>query len=185
MMTFRILAVAALLTAALIWMIADKAYTLSSGRVINLEVEPVDPTDIFRGDYVVLNYKISRINLDTVEGPDEFARFEPVYVVLRNDGKNWIPAALAKEMVSAGPEQIVMRGTVQEVVRSGTPDTPNEVRVLYGIESYFVPQGAGKPIETERNERNVTIDIAVDSSGRSAVKALRISGDAVYEESLF
>jgi uncharacterized membrane-anchored protein len=57
--------------------------------------------------------------------------------------------------------------------------------VHYGIESYFVPQGAGKPIEDQRNKEKVSVDIAVDRDGRAAIKALKIDGAVYAEEGLF
>ena len=43
------------------WIIAGRAAILRDGQEILLKVEPVDPRDLLRGDYVRLGYEISRI----------------------------------------------------------------------------------------------------------------------------
>ena len=45
---------------AMVW---DRVSLLRSGDVVTLRTAPVDPRDIFRGDYVILNYDISRLHI--------------------------------------------------------------------------------------------------------------------------
>jgi len=47
--------------------VAIKEFTLQTGEEVLLKTTPVDPRDLFRGDYVILNYEISRLNLDSLE----------------------------------------------------------------------------------------------------------------------
>ena len=49
--------------AVLGWMIWDRVSLLANGREVVLEVIPVDPRSLFRGDYVVFGYDISRFEL--------------------------------------------------------------------------------------------------------------------------
>ena len=56
-----LLAVAVLQSAVLGWMLWDRISLLRDGQAILLDVEPVDPRDLFRGDYVILSYPISRM----------------------------------------------------------------------------------------------------------------------------
>ena len=50
------------------WIIAIGAFVLSKemvlshGRAILIPVEPVDPRDVFRGDYINLNYNIGNFD---------------------------------------------------------------------------------------------------------------------------
>ena len=48
------------------WIIAGRAAVLRDGREITLKVEPVDPRDLLRGDYVSLYYEISRIPVSQI-----------------------------------------------------------------------------------------------------------------------
>ena len=43
------------------WIIAGRAAILRNGKEVLLKVEPVDPRDLLRGDYIILGYEISRI----------------------------------------------------------------------------------------------------------------------------
>ena len=45
------------------WMIWDRTSLLANGREVVLDVVPVDPRSLFRGDYVILGYDISRYAL--------------------------------------------------------------------------------------------------------------------------
>ncbi len=65
--------------------IGYRHYWLATGERVLLRTVPVDPRDIFRGDYVRLGYAISTLNLDRLEGEDKFVRNENVYVVLRKN----------------------------------------------------------------------------------------------------
>ena len=48
------------------WIIAGRAAILRDGREIVLKVEPVDPRDLLRGDYVRLCYEISSIPVSKI-----------------------------------------------------------------------------------------------------------------------
>lgn len=43
------------------WIIAGRAAILRNGKEVLLKIEPVDPRDLLRGDYIILGYDISRI----------------------------------------------------------------------------------------------------------------------------
>jgi uncharacterized membrane-anchored protein len=53
--TFIILAVILQLV-VLAYMAGEREYILRRGKVIYLRTAPIDPRDLFRGDYVRLNY---------------------------------------------------------------------------------------------------------------------------------
>ncbi|NJM06196.1 GDYXXLXY domain-containing protein, partial [Candidatus Gracilibacteria bacterium] len=59
-----------------------RAQILSSGREVRLAIVPVDPRDLLRGDYVILNYAIGELNLTVLPGDDGFRRGDPAFVVL-------------------------------------------------------------------------------------------------------
>src|SRR4029453_16093542 len=54
--------------------------TLASGKVVTFDTTPVDPWDMFRGDYVILSYAFN--NVPTTE---HFLHGQHVYTVLRKD----------------------------------------------------------------------------------------------------
>jgi uncharacterized membrane-anchored protein len=178
--TLRILLVVALQTAALGYMIFDRGAILNSRDVITLKVQPVDPSDMFRGDYVILSYDISQLDLAVLPGDDRFMEGRWAYVTLANHNGVWTPVAVNDTMPARPPGTVVLRGKVE----SGGNGGP--LRLTYGIESFFVPQGQGKPIEDERQKGEISADIAIDAEGRGAIKSLRrTDGTVIHTESLF
>ena len=56
------LAILALLqTGALAVMVVERWWLIKSGREITLPIVPVDPRDLFRGEYVELGYDIGQV----------------------------------------------------------------------------------------------------------------------------
>ena len=64
-----IVASAVLLTGILGWMVVDRVRLLAAGREIVLPIRPVDPRDLFKGDYARLGYEISVLDSKLV--PDD------------------------------------------------------------------------------------------------------------------
>lgn len=175
--------VAVVQTAALCWMIWDRAQLLASGREIVLEVVPVDPRSLFRGDYVILSYEISNIALP--EAVRRLRRGEVVYVTLQEtESGTWQVAKSSRELpVGTSADQVVLKGRVR-YASAPARGTPGQVRVRYGIESYFVPEGAGRELEQLVREKKLSALIAVDDEGNAGIKGLVVDGERVYEEPL-
>ena len=90
-------------SAALGWMIWNRVMLLKTGREITLDVVPVDPRSLFRGDYVILSYPISRVPADRLEGPPP-ARNAPVYVRLAKGEDGWRAVAVTAAYPASVPE---------------------------------------------------------------------------------
>jgi len=178
-----IAAVAATQAAVLGWMIWERVHLLASGREIVLEVVPVDPRSLFRGDYVTLGYDISRIAAPSGEpGPH---RGEDIYVTLqKGEGDKWT-------VVGSGPQpparttadQVVLKGRIQHAI-AASGGSPAQTLVRYGIESFFVPEGTGRELEGLVRQKKLSALIAVDSDGNAGIKGLIVDGKRVYEEPL-
>ena len=146
--------------------------TLRTGQEVVLETVPVDPRDLFRGDYVILSYAASALDLSTL--PNDLRqpkRGQTVYVALATGGAH----ATAKGVYAARPPQepVCLRGRIDWV-------TGKRLRVEYGIESFFVPEGKGHSLEQARGKA-LEVVAAVDRSGRAAIKSVRLNGkDVVF-----
>lgn len=173
--------VVVLQTAGLMGMVGMKYRTLTTGTPVLLETEPIDPRSLFRGDYVRLNYAISRLDYAELEGDSEFERHDRVYVILRQGEKFWEPVSVHREMPAHGPNSVVIRGEVQW----GGGSSGNGINIRYGIENYFVPEGEGMALERPAEGEEVTMLIAVDKHGDSAIKAVLVNDALRYEEKLF
>jgi uncharacterized membrane-anchored protein len=172
-------------TGVLAWMVADRVLLLKSGREIVLPIVPVDPRDLFRGEYVQLSYEASRLAPRLLEGPKP-GRNAPIYVVFESkDGKTWQPIKVsAVQPPESGPTRIVLKARTQyEWPKSSSAFATQWAR--YGIESYFVPQGQGSRLETLARDKKLAARIAVDGRGNAAIKGLVVDGVEQYSEPLF
>ena len=174
-------------TGVLAGMVIDRARLIKTGREITLPIVPVDPRDLFRGQYVRLGYDISRVAARLTEGslPAPNAAF---FVTLEEQASGvWVPIKLTQSMPQeSSPNRIVLKGRTQGgrlLEGANAPNGANFVR--YGIESYFVPEGQGKRLEALAREKRMAALIAVDARGNAAIKALIIDGKLQYEEPLF
>ncbi|MBN2443696.1 MAG: GDYXXLXY domain-containing protein [Spirochaetales bacterium] len=126
--------VPALIIFQFLWIIATVfilEVNLATGKTIKLQLAPVDPRSLMQGDYVILNYTISRIPHYT-PSPSE----SRVRVILSPDNKGiynvksiFSPSAFLEQ------DDVVVNGTFMGD------------RIFYGIENYFVPEGTGKQVE--------------------------------------
>lgn len=92
--------------------VVQRAGILRSGQEARLEVVPIDPRDLFRGDYVVLNYRIGTVDVPTnVTTP--FTSGQQVFVTLRPDGNNKSKeVAISAERPAVSGNDIVIAGVV-------------------------------------------------------------------------
>ena len=169
-------------TAALAWMVYDRVSLISDGRKVVLKNVPVDPRDLFRGDYVILNYEAAQLDLSKLSGDDKFTRRAPVYVVLAPGvDEGWQPVSVHKELPEVTAGQAVLRG----IARGSRSEKNSTLRVNYKVGRLFVPEGEGKVLEKKVREGDVYVVLAVADDGEAAVKALIVDGERIYEESLF
>lgn len=142
--------------------IGFKEFTLKTGNEILLKTVPVDPRDLFRGDYVILRYEISTIDTNTLAlNASNFKVEDKIYVSL-NVGNDKIGnvVGISKQSPLSGD---FIKGTVKSTYE-------NRITVEYGIESYFVPEGKGR--EIERNRGKIYTKVAVDKFGNAVIKSL-------------
>jgi uncharacterized membrane-anchored protein len=188
--------VAALQTAALGYMVIDRQRLLKTGREIALPVIPFDPRDIFRGEYVRLGYNISALSpalTGVKELPAGIRRSGPVWVTLTPapEGAWKVKTFGTTPPQDAAAGDVVLKGQVSSLY-TGTPNTsapdPKDIYsviVRYGIESFFLPEGTGKPLEDKVREHKISALIAVGPDGTAAIKGLTIDGERHEDPPLF
>lgn len=191
-MSKKILIILLIQTLMLFYMIANKQWTLNTGEAIVLETLPIDPRSLFRGDYVILNYAISTIELEKVEGDNIFQVDDYVYVTLEQKGDYWQAVAVYNQYPDKAAQQKVIRGRVNYLNYSSyrrhrkiKPEAIQRINVRYGIENYFVPEGEGKELERRVPDRKISLQVAVDGFGRAGIRAVLFNGVAEYTETLF
>ncbi|WP_199086091.1 GDYXXLXY domain-containing protein [Bosea sp. ASV33] len=188
-LVWRALATALLLMLVLLALVEQRARILRGGTEIRLKTVPIDPRDLFRGDYVILAYPISTVETDAA-GKTDFERGERVYVTLGRDEQGFAKAmGVTRDWPKVGDGVVVIAGRVTSTSTCATnadgafdcSGRRNRLRVAYGLESYFVPQGEGRAIEMTDKAR-IEVVAAVSSSGEAAIKRLLIDGKPVYAE---
>ena len=165
-----------------------KEYTLRTGTEVVLKTEPIDPRDLFRGDYVILNYEISTLDLDEVPVEDPyFNHNDRIYLALTLEDGYGVP----KKIYRNPPDnELYLKGTVKQLIYDWEEDEDGsivedprikELSVEYGIESYFVPEGRGREIERQQweGEEKVDVKVVVDKYGNAVIKSLLIGGQEV------
>jgi len=197
---------AIIMTALLGQIVIERITLLSSGTEVRLATAPVDPRDIFRGDYVILTYDISRLPVDRLaDNPDAFTSGDRVFVTLEEDASGlWQATAIHHRQPEMKAGAVSIKGRIDWM--DTAPLTPTAIpgettedlapveepcagcrnaRISYGIESYFVPEGTGRDLEDMRDQGSVTVIAAVSENGTAAIKGLILDGgDPVYLEPL-
>ncbi|MEK1888029.1 MAG: GDYXXLXY domain-containing protein [Phyllobacterium sp.] len=174
--------VAVLQSGALYAMVAERASILRNGTNITLLTEPVDPHDFLRGDYVTLGYGISTIEASKVTGtPPATTGLADIYVTVKqaDDGSWGVGTASWQKRENLETGEIQLRGRTAGYANAAIY---HDLRIQYGIERYYVPEGEGRVIEDQQRERRIEAVIAVSPSGDAQIRALKNNGEVLYEE---
>jgi uncharacterized membrane-anchored protein len=180
------LLVSVIQTAILGSMIEGRASILRSGTEVLLKTAPVDPRDLLRGDYVILTYDISTISTTSVTGArPEAGSLAQLHVRLKpgSDGY-WLVSESSFDPLAEEAGSVVLLSRPITIYDWEWSNAGN-LTVSYGIESFYVPEGEGKPIEDGRNQGRVSVAIRVSNEGRAQIRALMLDGEPLYEEPLY
>ncbi|MCO5066122.1 MAG: GDYXXLXY domain-containing protein [Rhizobiaceae bacterium] len=172
------------------WMIAGRAAVLRDGREVVLKVEPVDPRDLLRGDYVRLGYEIAQIPVGLVANippvPASSGK-APIFVRLAPgaDGTWNVTRASFDTPLEPPPAsgEVDIRGEVN--LRSIAQSDGAVVRPTYGIERFYLPEGEGRRIEQDMRERPFFVKIAVGRDGAAQIKQFLDGDTPLYTEPFY
>ena len=168
------------------------AITYANGQTVTLQTLPVDPYDLLRGYSQTLRFEISDPErLKQLPGANSiFSELEnqrnasaPVFVTLeapkefaissdsaeRRTPIAWEPVAISKDYPeNLSDNQIAIRGQAQAW------------RVLYGLETYYMPESQREEInekinlEQQAEDSAFVVDVKIDSEGNSVPSSLWI-----------
>jgi uncharacterized membrane-anchored protein len=93
-----------------------RQYWVATGERIILVTEPVDPRDVFRGDYVRLYYEISSLDLNQLGVKERFKRGDRVYVLLEKNENGTYGASGASKIPPVG--KTFIQGLAKNVSRN-------------------------------------------------------------------
>lgn len=158
---------------ALGYMAGEREWVLRTGRTIYLRTAPVDPRDPMRGDYVHLNYQISRVPRALWRGglfesnpPAQSIRADTrVYALLRPGEDS--TGDLVSVSTERPAEGLFLRGRTDRFWGS-------RLQVRYGLEAYFVEQGRGLTLERGRDRDGIQVPmemkVAVSPGGLAVLQ---------------
>jgi uncharacterized membrane-anchored protein len=153
----------------LVGMIGLHSLPLLRGKTVLLQVRPVDPRDLFRGDYVTLTYEFSRLPLNAIprlpnENAGESARMQGrtlyLQLVPEADGIHYRGGAYS---LTPPAEGLFLRGTLT-----------GWNQIDFGIDRFFVQEGTGHKYDEAIRNRRLWAQVAVAPDGQAMVTGLKI-----------
>jgi uncharacterized membrane-anchored protein len=136
-------AVAAL--AAVNFSIAAKERLLAHGRIVYLELAPVDPRSLMQGDYMQLNYRIAEevSRMLPVLGPEPAQGDGRVVVTL--DPRSVASFARLEQTVGGGPALAENEAYLRYRLRAG--------RLKFASDAFFFQEGTAEAYQSARYGR--------------------------------
>ena len=162
--------------ALLAYMAAEREWVVRTGRTVYLRTAPLDPRDVMRGDYVRLNYEVTRVPralwqgapADTNSAREWPPRDTKVYALLREDEEG--VAELVALSDQRPGEGVFIRGRSE-------PSWGQHVSVRYGLEAYFMEQGKALELEQRQPRDGIQVPlemaVAVNARGLAVLKGHR------------
>ena len=136
------------------------AADLAFGRELRLRAQPVDPLDVFRGNFVVLRYEIS-----SVQTLFDVDRGDRVCVELTERGGGWSGDRGLPDPV----------GEVAICGRARSDAAPGQrVGVEYGIETYFASAERAREIQNAIGSGEVFAVVDLDEDGSARIERLEV-----------
>jgi uncharacterized membrane-anchored protein len=139
------------------------------GKEVILATIPIDPRDLFYGDYVILDLAVEEIDTALVE-PSLIEKIEKegyydditVYVALRKgDGGIYQTESVSEQK----PKGLFLKGKMfpyfQESELNDEATPQKTVLVEYGIERFYVEEGTGLELEEQSRKGQVLVTVNI------------------------
>jgi uncharacterized membrane-anchored protein len=169
------------------WMVWHHGKPAREGVRVLVSVEPVDPRDWMRGDYVILGYAFAGLN---------GGRFDPVFdrdwerslakdywsqqthvprfhERLPEDALVFVPYTVGPNGVLKPGKLTAIRPTAGNYLTGRWGNPSRGVQARFGIEAYFVKEGTGKALEKFQRDGLLLAEIGVLPDGRAGLIDLR------------
>lgn len=143
----------------LLGMTVTPLYTLLTGEEIILRTIPVDPTDLFRGDYVTLRYEAEEIPRGLVE-QEVISKLNSgqydleVYVPLEFKQGVHVPTKVSLQKPNNG---LYLKGKLAYIgpAWTGESETEEVAHISYSLDKYFVEDNTGLELEEASRDGNI------------------------------
>lgn len=134
----------------LLYMCGKREIIIRTGDIIYLRTAPIDPRDLFRGDFVRLNYELSSIppGRQKISSYENLRKGTPVFAMLRRHDNGLAELQYVTDIEPDEGPYIKGFSDSGRYFKKGST-----LIVRYGIEAYYVQQGKGIEME-EKLGRN-------------------------------
>ncbi len=154
-------------------------FPLLIGKEVMLEIRPVDPRDLLRGDYVTLDFNISHF---------DYGKYVQTQIKQIIDNKSYSKEEFNK--VIRGKVFVVLKtneNNIAEIdyVQNNSTDIKGKLYITgeikrgvikYGIESYFVKEKTGREIERKINSSSKSYaKVKIAPNGKAKVIGLELN----------
>jgi uncharacterized membrane-anchored protein len=180
-------------------MALSREWILATGTPHIFQTAPIDPRDIFRGDYVRLDYLFSSLpvqQLDEAILERGLAKGQKAYLSLSRDSNGVSHGTRLYASPPQGQAYIAGRSLnhwpygrqYRDRARPGRKEEELwPASVKYGIEQYYVQQGTGRAMESLRGGRNeyqvpLLIHARVSASGEAVIRSYEWANVAMKTE---
>ena len=136
------------------------AADLAFGEEIRLQAQPVDPIDVFRGNYVVLRYEIS-----SLQAVSEVRRGDTLCADLFESSDAWSARYALPERGSGK----TICGRARNDAHAG-----ETVGIEYGIETYYANAERAREIESSIASGQLYVVVDLDDDGSARIKRLEV-----------
>jgi uncharacterized membrane-anchored protein len=147
----------------LISMVAGSYRTIVRGETVMLKVIPVDPRDLFRGDYVILSYDFSTELPPDISPDDPSIIGRDIYIplVLAEDGRHHRSEGARWTQPESG---LFLKGHIN-----------SDRRHEFGIGQFFVQEGQGRVYEDAVLRRQLSAEVTIDPAGNGVLRKLEVN----------
>ncbi|RFU70662.1 hypothetical protein D0469_05470 [Peribacillus saganii] len=147
--------------AVLMAMLVKPLDTIRNGQEITLATIPLDPRDLFYGDYVILDLEIEQVDAELMEKnlkkkieKNEIVESQTVFVSLE---KNKSGIYQAKSVTQDIPNGIYMKGKMAPYIEKWDESREPFVLIEYGIDRFYVEEGTGLGLEQQASKGKILV----------------------------
>lgn len=159
-------------------MIWDREKILETGKEFKFETAPVDPSDPFRGKYIVLDYKENSFDIESTK---EWIDGENVYVILKTNPKGF--AKIASVSSEKPTDDLDFVKAKVDYVFNGSS---KKLYISYPFDRFYMEESKAYPaerayIESQLDSTKTTYALVTIKNGEAVLKDVLIDGIPIRE----
>jgi len=158
-------------------MIFDSEQVISEGTVYKFKTQPIDPSDPFRGKYVILNFEANRI---TLPDSSDWQQGEEVFITFTTDSAGY---ATAQTISRDEPPSV---SYLRTTVNYATNYVPFEVTFQLPFDRYYLEESKASEAEqiywqSQRDSSQVAYGLVSMGSGTAVLKDVMINDRSIVD----